>query len=571
MSQQHHLPIRSFTEDFYGNGGTYRASNGAPVAHPYESQRLGPKGPLLLQDFHLVDLLSHFDRERIPERVVHAKGGGAHGVYRTTHPIPHLSRAHIFAEKRECPVTVRFSTVGGESGSPDAARDPRGFSVKMRTEEGNMDWVFNNTPIFFLRDAAKFPHFIHTQKRDPQSHLTHGDDSTHFWEYVGQDPEAIHQMLYLFGDRGRPKTWRHMQGYSGHTFKFANADGWHYCQIHILSDQGVENFEDDDEADAASPDVHQKDLYEAINRGEYPTWTVKYQIMTPQQALEESVNVLDLTKTWPRAKYPLHELGKIELNQNVQNYFAEIEQVAFNPAHLVPGFEPSADPVLQSRLFSYPDTHRHRIGANYQQLPVNQNVVKDQFNFQRDGAMAFYNSGNRPNYLSSLDPPRTQKREVYLEKLAQHEGHEITYLSGIVDGDFDQAQALWNKVMDEAQRNRVKQRVAGHMKTCTDKGVLARAITVWHQVDAGLAQHLAKENGVTSYETDITKCSFLGSHNWTGGRTPASEYERQDDGVGNAVAATAKKGAHLAKAAASGMINGNGKATNGVNGNGVAH
>ncbi|CAO1612623.1 unnamed protein product [Jaminaea pallidilutea] len=556
----HHLPIRNLDEDTYGHGGVYRTGNGAAVAHPYESQRMGPKGPLLLQDHHLVDLLSHFDRERIPERVVHAKGGGAHGVYRTTHPIPHLSRAHIFSSKQECPISVRFSTVGGESGSPDAARDPRGFSIKFRTEEGNMDWVFNNTPIFFIRDAAKFPNFIHTQKRHPASHATHGDDSTQFWDYMGQDPESLHQFLYLFGDRGRPKSWRHMQGYSGHTFKFANADGWHYCQLHVLSDQGVQNFENDDEADAASPDVHQLDLFNAIERGEYPSWTVYYQIMTPQQALEEEVNVLDLTKTWPRAKYPLQPLGKIELNRNVENYFAEMEQLAFNPAHLVPGLEPSADPVLQSRLFSYPDTHRHRIGVNYQQLPVNQPLVKNMYNFQRDGSMAFYNGGSRPPYLSSLEPPTLVKREVFLDQLAAHEGREIHYLSGIRDGDFDQARALWTKVMDQAQRDRVANRLAGHMAGCPDKGVIARAIRVWHMLDPELAKFLAQKNGIDSYETDITKMVFLGSHNWTGGRVPKAEYARQDDGVGNAVeAARNAKDAPYVKKYANGTANGNGK------------
>jgi catalase len=550
MSQSKKVPlaVRSFEDDTYGTGGTYTTSNGVNVTHPYESQRVGSKGPLLLGDFHLVDLLSHFDRERIPERVVHAKGGGAHGVYRTTHPIPHLTRAGIFSEKKECPVTVRFSTVGGESGSPDVARDPRGFSVKFRTDEGNMDWVYNNTPIFFLRDAAKFPHFIHTQKRHPATHATHSDDSTAFWDYVGQDPESIHQMLYMFGDRGRPKSWRHMQGYSGHTFKFATEDSWHYCQIHILSDQGVQNYEDDSEADAQSPDAHQLDLFNAIEKGEFPSWTVYYQIMTPQESLETDVNVLDLTKTWPRDKFPLHELGKIELNQNVENYFAEIEQVAFNPAHLVPGFEPSADPVLQSRLFSYPDTHRHRIGPNYQQLPVNQpsKKVGNIYNFQRDGSMAFYNQGSRPNYLSSIQPPQLAARSIEVEKIAQHEGKERLYLSGIVDGDFDQAKALYSRVMDSAQRERVKQRVAGHMATCTSKDVLAQAISIWHQVDADLAKHLAKENGIQSYETDITKMTFLGSHNWTGGNKPKSEDERQDDNGGSAVTALANK----AKAAA---------------------
>ncbi|KAK0520102.1 hypothetical protein OC834_007158 [Tilletia horrida] len=527
-SQAAELPTTiNYAEEALAPNGVYTTSNGVPVAHPYEVLRVGteqhPDGPLLLQDFHLIDSLSHFDRERIPERVVHAKGGGAHGKFTCTHPIPELTRATLFATKGlETPVTVRFSTVGGESGSPDQARDPRGFSIKFRTGEGNMDWVFNNTPIFFLRDPAKFAHFIHTQKRHPKTHLTHMDDSTNFWDWVGQNPEAIHQMTYLFGPRGIPKTWRHMQGYSGHTFKFIRADGdWVYCQIHILSNQGTENLSSE-EAGGLSPDCHQKDLFEAIEKGEFPSWTVKYQKATHEELEAAGVNPFDLTITWDRKKFPLYELGQLELNKNAESYFAEIEQVAFNPAHLVAGFEPSADPVLQSRLFSYPDTHRHRIGPNYQQLPVNapSGIQYEMYNFQRDGASSYINQGARPNHLSSLNPPTLIPRGYNIARtVGSHDGHAIAYLSGVTAKDFDQARELYRRVFSEKDRATFIKEVSGHMSTCTDKGVLARAISVWHQVDADLAAQIAKGVGVNSYETDLKKMRFIGSHNHEAGLT----------------------------------------------------
>lgn len=513
------LAVRSFQEDSNSEPGTYSTSNGVAVPHAYEGQRAGREGPLLLQDFHLIDLISHFDRERIPERVVHAKGGGAHGIYRTTHPIPDICLAPLFGEKTECPITVRFSTVGGESGSPDCARDPRGFSIKMRTAQGNMDWVFNNTPIFFLRDPAKFPHFIHTQKRDPQTHLTHADDSIHFWDYMGDNPESVHQFLYLMGPRGIPFSWRHMQGYSGHTMKFINKEGkWKYCQIHLLSQQGTKNLTND-EAAQQSPDAHQKDLFEAIEKGDFPKWDVKYQIMDPADAPNSGVNVNDLTKVWPRDKFPLHPLGEIELNRNVANYFAEIEQVAFNPAHLIPGLEPSNDPVLQSRLFSYPDAHRHRIGVNYQQLPVNQaHPDHKPVNFQRDGAMAFYNQGPRPNYIHSLAPPEFRARQVDIDNIhPDYEGNAIAFLSGVQEEDFVQPRAMWKKVFSEQDRKQTIENISGHMSTCQNKDVLAKAISVWHQVDPEMAEKIAEPLGLKGkYKTDLRDAVFNGSHNFLG-------------------------------------------------------
>ncbi|KAI0126305.1 catalase-like domain-containing protein [Xylariales sp. AK1849] len=497
----------------------YAAANGVPMPHPYEAQRAGENGPLLLQDFHLIDLLSHFDRERIPERVVHAKGSGAHGFFECTNPIPELSIADIFSTKgKKCPLTARFSTVGGEAGSHDCARDPRGFSLKFRTEDGNWDMVANNTPSFFLRDPAKFPHFIHTQKRDPSTHLTHADDSTMFWDYLCNNPESIHQVMILMGDRGIPDGYRHMHGYAGHTMKFINKDGdWVYTQIHFKSQQGIKFITQEDSADK-SPDHSQKDLYEAIERGDYPKWDVAIQTMTPKEAEDvwekQKINVFDLTHVWPQGQFPLTKIGEFTLNENAVNYFAEIEQVAFNPAHMPPGIEPSADPVLQSRLFSYPDTHRHRIGANYQQLPVNAPRTGFKFgNFQRDGQMAYYNQGARPNYLSSIEPIQFRPRSVDLDKThGDFIGKAVTFLSEIRPEDFNGPRALWQKVWDEPARERFVNNVSGKMSLCKKEELLKRQIAIFREVDDDIAKRLEKATGVKGYD-GISGLRFNGTHN----------------------------------------------------------
>lgn len=498
---------------------TYSASNGVPMPHPYEVQRVGENGPLLLQDFHLVDLLSHFDRERIPERVVHAKGSGAHGVFTCTDPLDDLTHANVFSEKgKSCPLTIRFSTVGGESGSHDCARDPRGFSVKMRTDDGNWDIVANNTPVFFLRDPAKFPHFIHTQKRDPSTHLTHADDSTMFWDYLSQNPESIHQVMILMGDRGIPQGYRHMHGYLGHTIKLVNKKGdWVYCQLHMKSQQGVKFITQADSANY-SPDYSQKDLYESIEKGDFPKWSVEVQTMTPKEAEElwekQKINVFDLTHVWPQKQFPLRKVGDITLNENAVNYFAEIEQAAFNPSHMPPGIEPSADPVFQSRLFSYPDTHRHRIGVNYQQLPVNApRTAHKHASFQRDGQMAFFNGGARPNYLSSIAPISFRERSVDLDKTHGHfTGNAITFLSEIRPEDFNAPRALWEKVWDEPARERFIGNISGHMANCKKEEIIKRQIGIFREVSDDIATRLEKATGIKGYP-GIADLTFNGTHN----------------------------------------------------------
>jgi catalase len=527
-SATHHMPDGSKSGDVHrdylddrnakAQDTLYTTAAGVPMPHPYESQRAGENGPLLLQDHHLIDLISHFDRERIPERVVHAKGGGAHGVYKTTDPLDDLCMADMFQAGKECPITVRFSTVGGESGSHDCARDPRGFSVKFRTDEGNWDMVANNTPVFFLRDAAKFPHFIHTQKRHPSTHLTHADDSTMFWDYLSQNPESVHQVMILMGDRGIPDGWRKMHGYAGHTLKLVNKQGdWVYAQMHMKSQQGTAFITQEDSANY-SPDYAQKDLYNAIEGGDFPKWDVCWQTMTPKEAEDlwekQKINVFDLTHVWPHKQFPLRKVGEFVLNENVENYFAEIEQIAFNPAHMPPGIEPSADPVLQSRLFSYPDTHRHRIGVNYQQLPVNSTRVPYRLaNFQRDGNMAFNNQGSRPAYLSSIQPIQFRERSVDLNKVhGNFSGKAITYLSEIRPEDFNAPRALWEKVWDDGAKERFIKNISGHMSTCTVEEILKRQISIFREVSDDIATRMEKATGVKGYD-GISNMQFNGTHN----------------------------------------------------------
>ncbi|KAI0777595.1 catalase [Trametes elegans] len=477
------------------DGALYTTSTGAPVAQPYAAERIGKIGPLLLQDFHHIDLLAHFDRERIPERVVHAKGAGAHGYFEVTHDITDLTCAALFKKVgTKAPVTMRFSTVGGESGSADTARDPRGFAIKIKTEEGNLDWVFNNTPVFFIRDPAKFPHFIHTQKRDPQTHLK---DADMFWDYLSQNPESIHQVMILFSDRGTPDGYHHQHGYSGHTFKFVNASGkFVYVQIHVRKDGGFKTLTDAQAGKLAgeNPEYGIQTLFEDIEKGNPPSWTVYVQTMTPEQAEKFRYNILDLTKVWPHGEFPLRPVGKIVLDKNVQNYFAEIEQAAFSPSHLVPGIEPSADPVLQSRLFSYPDTHRHRLGVNYGQLPVNAPVAPVA-NFQRDGAMALNNQGPRPNYQSSI-APLSYKPKPYQN--AEHElwlGYAQADLSEITELDFEQPRALWQKVFSDVDRDHFVGNVAGHLKNAKSAEVKARQLSVFAAVDQTLSDRIADAIG----------------------------------------------------------------------------
>lgn len=377
-------------------------ASGIPVADNQNSISAGPRGPLLLQDFHLIEKLQHFNRERIPERVVHAKGSGAYGSFTVTHDITRYTRAKLFAGiGRRTEVFVRFSTVGGERGSADTERDPRGFATRFYTDEGNWDLVGNNTPMFFIKDPVKFPDFVHTQKRDPQTHLK---SPAMMWDFWSNAPESLHQVTMLFSSRGIPDGYRHMDGFGSHAYSLINAAGERvWVKWHMKNRQGIRNLRAADAVRLAGedPDYAQRDLFQAIGRGDFPKWNVMIQVATDAAlaAWEQRTgwNPFDLTKVWPHGDFPLVPVGVLELNRNPSNYHAEVEQVAFSPANVVPGMGYSPDKMLQGRLFAYHDAQLYRVGTNHQQLPVN--APRCPFhNQQRDGAMTIHNGGSEPNY-----------------------------------------------------------------------------------------------------------------------------------------------------------------------------
>jgi catalase len=414
----------------------------------------------------MIDLLAHFDRERIPERVVHAKGSGAYGHFEVTDDISDLVSSDFLNDiGKKTKVFTRFSTVGGEKGSADTARDPRGFATKFYTEEGVIDWVFNNTPVFFIRNPVKFPTFIHTQKRHPQTNLK---DANMFWDFLSSNQESLHQVMVLFSDRGTPFGYRHMNGYSGHTYKWTNKEGkWLYVQIHLITDQGIKTMNNEEAGDltGSNPDHAQQDLFRAIEKGDHPSWTCYVQTMTPEQAERAPFSVFDLTKVWPHKDYPLRRFGKLVLNKNPENYFAEVEQAAFSPAHTVPGFEPSADPVLQSRLFSYSDTHRHRLGVNYQQIPVNC-PLRAHNPFQRDGGMTVNaNYGALPNYPSSFEPLNYRQDVKLSESHEKWVGTATAFHWAAVDGiDYEQPRNMWEMFGKTGQQDPFVHNLSQHLQ-----------------------------------------------------------------------------------------------------------
>ena len=385
-----------------GERKTLTTADGMPVGDNQNSLTVGPRGPVLLQDFHLLEKMAHFNRERIPERVVHAKGAGAFGTFTVTKDITEYTRAKLFEKVgKQTPMLARFSTVGGEKGSADAARDPRGFALKFYTEQGNWDLVGNNTPIFFIRDPLKFGDFIHTQKRDPQTNLK---SPTMMWDFWSLSPESLHQVTILFSDRGTPRTFRHMDGFGSHTYSLINAKGERsWVKFHFKTRQGIENFTREEAGKMAGddPDSATRDLFDAIAAGDFPRWTLSIQVMPEADAEKTPYNPFDLTKVWPHADYPLIEVGEMELNRNPENYFAEIESAAFSPNAIVPGVGFSPDKMLQARVMSYADAHRYRLGVNYQHFPVNAPKCP-MATYQRDGAAGAFradnNGGRSPNY-----------------------------------------------------------------------------------------------------------------------------------------------------------------------------
>jgi catalase len=374
-------------------------SAGIAVGDNQNALTAGPRGPLLVQDWQLFEKHAHFNRERIPERVVHAKGSGAYGTFTVTQDVTRYTKAAIFSavgKKTEC--FARFSTVAGERGAADAERDVRGFALKFYTEAGNWDLAGNNTPVFFVRDPYKFPDFIHTQKRDPATNLR---CNTMQWDFWSLSPESLHQVTILFSDRGLPKSFRHMHGFGSHTYSFINAQNERcWVKFHFKTMQGIANLTDAESAQLIGRDreSHQRDLYQSIAKGDFPKWRVMVQVMPERDAEKTLYNPFDLTKVWPHGDYPLIEVGVMELNRNPENYFAEVEQSAFSPANVVPGISHSPDKMLQFRIFSYADAHRYRLGVNYESLPVNRPRCPVA-TYYRDGTLRFDdNSGGSVNY-----------------------------------------------------------------------------------------------------------------------------------------------------------------------------
>ncbi|XP_055609755.1 catalase-like [Uranotaenia lowii] len=469
-------------------------ANGARVGTMSAVVTAGERGPVMLQDSTLLEVLAHFDRERIPERVVHAKGAGAFGYFEVTHDITKYCGAKLFEKiGKKTPVAVRFSTVGGESGSADTARDPRGFAVKFYTDDGVWDLTGNNTPIFFIRDPILFPSFIHTQKRNPATHLK---DPDMFWDFITLRPETTHQTMFLFADRGLPDGYRFMNGYGSHTFKLINSDGKPvYCKFHFKSDQGIKNMDAKraDELSGSDPDYSIRDLYNAIATGKHPSWTLKIQVMTFEQAEKCKFNPFDLTKIWPQGEYPLIPVGRMVLDRNPNNYFAEVEQIAFDPSQMVPGIEASPDKMLQARLFAYVDTHRHRLGANYRQLPVNCPYRVSVKNYNRDGPMnSTDNQGGAPNYFPNSFGGPTPCPEAF--KLLNSElkcSGDIKRYEAVDDDEFSQPAVFYKKVLDEAARKRMIANIVAHLSNASPF-LQERAVKNFSRVDADLGRQIAE-------------------------------------------------------------------------------
>lgn len=493
MTDHHDTPTPATTNDA-----------GNPVASDEHSLTPGPDGPLLLQDHYLIEQMAQFNRERIPERQPHAKGGGAFGRFEVTHDVSGWTRADFLQPGKTTDVLSRFSTVAGERGSPDTWRDPRGFSLKFYTDEGNYDMVGNNTPVFFLRDPMKFQHFIRSQKRRLDNNLRDHDMQWDFWTLV---PESAHQVTWLMGDRGIPRTWRHMNGYSSHTYSWINADGeLFWVKYHFKTDQGIETFTQDeaDQMASADTDYHQRDLFEHIEAGEYPSWTLHVQVMPFEEAKTYRYNPFDLTKVWPHSDYPLHEVGRLTLNRNVTDYHTEIEQAAFEPNNLVPGTGLSPDKMLLARGFSYSDAHRARLGANYRQIPVNE-PKSPVHSYSKDGAMRVRNASDpvyAPNSYGGphADPARTDDGGRWYV-----DGGEMVrtaYTLREEDDDWGQAGTLVREVMDDAARDRLVDNVVGHLLNGVSDMVLERALEYWRNVDQTIGDRVASGVQEKKDETD---------------------------------------------------------------------
>lgn len=469
---------------------------GIPAPSDEHSLSVGPDGPLLLQDHYLIQKMAQFNRERVPERVVHAKGAGAHGRFEVFDDArtPEWTKADFLQPGKVTDVFLRFSTVAGELGSADTVRDPRGFAIKFYTQEGNYDLVGNNTPIFFVRDPSSFQDFIRSQKRRSDNGQRDNDMQWDFWTLK---PESAHQVSFLMTDRGTPRTLRHMNGYGSHTFTWINADGEaFYVKYHFKTDQGVENFtaEEADATVAEDADFHRADLWDAIEAGDHPSWTLQMQIMPVGEADDYRFNPFDLTKVWPHGDYPPIDIGRLTLDRNPADYFAEVEQSAFEPSNLVPGIEPSPDKMLLGRLFSYPDAHRYRIGTNYLQLPINR-PASPVNTYNKDGSMRYENPGDPVYAPNSAGGPHADS-ERFGESFTPSVQGALTrspYRLHDQDDDFGQAGTMVREVLSDDERANLVTNIVGHLQDGVSEPVLERAFAYWRNVDDDLGARVEKE------------------------------------------------------------------------------
>ena len=478
------------TSDKHSASGSTTGS-GAPAASDRNSLSVGADGPIVLHDVHFLEQMAHFNREKVPERQPHAKGAGAFGVLRVTEDVSRYTCAALFQPGAATDMLARFSTVAGEAGSPDTWRDVRGFSLKFYTSEGNYDLVGNNTPVFFVRDPMKFPHFIRSQKRLPDSGLR---DNHMQWDFWTANPETAHQVTYLMGERGLPRSWRHMNGYGSHTYLWINASGAKFwVKYHFHTVQGMAFFSNAEAAAMAGSDAdfHRRDLFEAIARGEHPQWIVSVQVMPYADAKAYRFNPFDLTKTWSHKDYPLIKVGTMTLDRNPENFFAQIEQAAFSPGNTVPGIGLSPDKMLLGRAFAYADAQRNRIGTNFHQLPVNQPKVPVN-SYMFDGQMAYHHSGAAP-----VHAPNSGGRPWADGTGAMPDGWEAdgalvrsAYTLHAEDDDFGQAGTLVRKVFNDVQRGLLVDQVAGSLLGGVRSPVLERAFAYWTSIDADVGRRI---------------------------------------------------------------------------------
>ena len=469
-------------------------SAGSPIADNQNALTAGPRGPVLMQDWQLLEKLAHQNRERIPERVVHAKGWGAHGTFTVTHDITRYTRASIFGQVgKQTPMIARFSTVAGEAGAADAERDVRGFALKFYTEEGNWDMVGNNTPVFFIRDPLKFPDFIHTQKRHPRTNLR---SPTAMWDFWSLSPESLHQVTILMSDRGLPTDVRHINGYGSHTYSFWNAAGERFwVKFHFKTMQGHKHWTNAEAAAIVGQtrESTQEDLYGAIEKGDFPRWKVCVQIMPELDAEKTPYNPFDLTKVWPHGDYPLIDVGILELNRNAENYFSEIEQVAMSPSNMVPGIGASPDKMLQARIFSYADAHRYRIGTHYEALPVNAPKCPVH-HYHKDGAMRFTPNMPGDHYYEPNSFGGPTQDPSFTEPPLRISGDAARWDHRAGNDDYTQPGNLF-RLFDDGEKQRLFDNIAAAMQGVPDD-IVERQLALFSKCDpaygAGVRKALGK-------------------------------------------------------------------------------